>query len=197
MPLSFHEISPQHSPLFLTDSKFLSMLNATLPVPFPFVSREPSREQHAFAPEPSQDDGMQDITYDYFEYKMWNHMNEKLTKSLHPKLVFTEIQTVIKAAPRGSLSLEEYVDKQDRHCPLSRQQRTQVYTLYEQYEKMKKSRREYDKCDVLQHIHEQLERHGYQGHLLDFVYVDEVQDLSMLTLRLLKFTCASPRGLID
>ncbi|GJZ09515.1 UvrD-like helicase, ATP-binding domain, P-loop containing nucleoside triphosphate hydrolase [Tanacetum coccineum] len=54
---------------------------------------------------------------------------------------------------------------------------------------MKSERREFDLGDFVNDIHRRLKNGNYEGDQMDFVYIDEVQDLSMRQLSLFKHIC--------
>jgi superfamily I DNA/RNA helicase len=54
---------------------------------------------------------------------------------------------------------------------------------------MKRTAREFDLADFVCSLHTRLVSEGYNGDLVDFIYIDEVQDLTMSQLALLKYVC--------
>ncbi|GJR73094.1 UvrD-like helicase, ATP-binding domain, P-loop containing nucleoside triphosphate hydrolase [Tanacetum coccineum] len=71
----------------------------------------------------------------------------------------------------------------------SKEKRDIVYTLFKIYEKMKSERGDSDLGDFVNDIHQRLSNGNYEGDLMDFVYIDEVQDLSMRQISLFKYIC--------
>ncbi|KAM3369930.1 hypothetical protein ACQJBY_017667 [Aegilops geniculata] len=54
---------------------------------------------------------------------------------------------------------------------------------------MKCTAREFDLSDFVSSLHSSLASEGYNGDMVDFVYIDEVQDLTMTQIALLKYAC--------
>ncbi|XP_074280809.1 uncharacterized protein LOC141605808 isoform X2 [Silene latifolia] len=54
---------------------------------------------------------------------------------------------------------------------------------------MKLTREEYDSADLVNDVYHRLKHEEYEGDYMDFVYVDEVQDLTMKQLVILKYIC--------
>ncbi|RVW47891.1 Helicase SEN1 [Vitis vinifera] len=74
--------------------------------------------------------------------------------------------------------------------PLSdqeREQRDRVYDIFLEYEKKKFKKGEYDLSDLVMDLHFRLRSERYEGDHIDFVYIDEVQDLTMRQIALFKF----------
>lgn len=105
-----------------------------------------------------------------------------MTKKIPKDLAFVEIMGVIKgsaslASNLEPLSRDEYLCKRWRLAPnFERDDRDTVYSLYEFYERMKKTRGETDNIDRVIHImkalNENPELRCVVGGLLDEVYVD-------------------------
>ena len=64
-----------------------------------------------------------------------------------------------------------------------------MFTLIQAYEKMKSERGEFDLGDFVNDIHSRLKNGNYEGDIMDFVYIDEVQDLTMRQISLFKYIC--------
>jgi len=80
----------------------------------------------------------------------------------------------------------------DRRFPsLSAEIRDKIFDIYICYEKKKCIAREFDLSDFVNSLHCRLSTDGYNGDMLDFVYIDEVQDLSMNQIALLKYVCSN------
>ncbi|PWA59212.1 uvrD-like Helicase, ATP-binding domain, P-loop containing nucleoside triphosphate hydrolase [Artemisia annua] len=139
---------------------------------------------------------LREVTFDRFCSFYWPHFNSNLTKKLDGSRVFTEIISHIK----GGLQTGECIDRklsyegycllaESRTSTLNKEKREIVYTLFEAYEKMKSERGEYDLGDLVNDIHHRLKEGKYKGDQMDFVYIDEVQDLSMRQISLFKYIC--------
>lgn len=127
----------------------------------------------------------------------WPHTDMRLRKKFDPSVVYTEIMSTIKGSqeslrfPHGRLSREAYLElSESRSSSLSSEHRSEIYQLFQQYERRKRLLRDYDVADVVGHVYRELTREGYRGVSHQFVYVDEVQDLTQAQLALFKFVCA-------
>nr|GEV91261.1 UvrD-like helicase, ATP-binding domain, P-loop containing nucleoside triphosphate hydrolase [Tanacetum cinerariifolium] len=201
IPDTFIGIPVKSYPLVITFHKFLMMLDGTLGNSFfkRFLeAKEGSQGDHIS----SRSIAMQtfirlsEVTYDRFCSLYWPHFNSNLTKNLDPSRVFTEIISHIKGGMQaggsrdGKLSNEVYsLLSEGRTSTLTREKREMVYTLFQAYEKMKTKRGEFDLGDFVNDIHRRLENWNYEGDQIDFVYIDEVQDLSMRQISLFKYIC--------
>jgi superfamily I DNA/RNA helicase len=137
-----------------------------------------------------------EVDYDIFESKFWPKIaHRRFLKKLSPTLVWTEIYSVIKGGTysswfyQGYLPKHEYVHKHGSYF-LSLTERNLIYFIYLEYERWKAEQNAYDFMDVVNHLHKRL----YHGDTLkrmsiDYLMVDEVQDLTPKTLQtLLKLT---------
>ncbi|KAI3817039.1 hypothetical protein L1987_10826 [Smallanthus sonchifolius] len=90
----------------------------------------------------------------------------------------------------GKLNFEGYSLLADsRISTLTKQERENVYFLFQAYENMKTKRGEFDMGDLVIDLHHRHKILRYGGDQLDFVYIDEVQDLSMSQISLFKYIC--------
>jgi hypothetical protein len=113
---------------------------------------------------------------------------------LHPSVIYTEIMSVIKGGPRsirGPLTADEYYVSPHTHFKGNRYFVYSFFTLYQQF---LKSRSMYDIEDVIHYIFARLEFEGYRGVPIHNVFVDEVQDMTQCTLKLLFEICRNPKG---
>ncbi|XP_016459294.2 uncharacterized protein LOC107782865 [Nicotiana tabacum] len=176
IPNSFTGIPEEDYPLVLTFEKFLLMLDGTIGVSY-FERFERDGE----------------ISYDRFCNWYWPHFNSQLTKKLDPSRVFSEIICQIKGGliigDNGKLSKNEYTSMSEyRASTIGAEVREEIYHIFQNYEKMKLERGEYDLSDFVNDIHIRL-KNQHQHYLVDFVYVDEVQDLPLRHIGLLKYVC--------
>jgi ATP-dependent exoDNAse (exonuclease V) beta subunit len=135
-----------------------------------------------------------EVTFEKFAASYWPHFNAELTKNLDASTVFTEIISHIKGGYRanmhGKLERLDYVMLADRRfSSLNSEIREKIYGLFLNYESMKRTAREFDLSDFVNSLHSRLVSEGYKGDLLDFIYIDEVQDLSMSQIALFKYVC--------
>ncbi|KDP32609.1 hypothetical protein JCGZ_13159 [Jatropha curcas] len=119
-----------------------------------------------------------------------------MTKKLDSSRVFTEIMSHIKGGLQsgescdGRLARKDYVTRSEgRLSTLSREKREMIYDIYEDYEKMKIANGDFDTADFVIDLHLRLSNGKYEGDIMDFVYIDEVQDLTMRQIALFKHIC--------
>ncbi|GKD41814.1 UvrD-like helicase, ATP-binding domain, P-loop containing nucleoside triphosphate hydrolase [Tanacetum coccineum] len=169
-------------PLVVTFQKFLMMLDGTLGNSFfeRFLKVREVSDISVRSVALQTFIRSKEVTFDRFCSLYWPHFNSNLTKKLDPSRVFTEIISHIKGGSDGNLSYEGYsLLAESRSSTLSKEKREIVYTLFETYEKMKSERGDFDLGDLVNDIHLRLKNEMYKGAQMDFVYIDEVQDLSM------------------
>ena len=137
-----------------------------------------------------------EVTFDRFCSSYWPHFNSNLRKNLDPSRVFTEIMTHIKGGVQegescdSKRSRQTYISLSDRRfSTLSAEKRDLIYSIFEAYEKMKMERGEFDLADFVLDVHSRLENGDIPGDKMDFVYIDEVQDLTMRQICLFRYIC--------
>ncbi|GKA22432.1 UvrD-like helicase, ATP-binding domain, P-loop containing nucleoside triphosphate hydrolase [Tanacetum coccineum] len=88
-----------------------------------------------------------------------------------------------------SIALQTFMRSREvtRSSTLTKEKREIVYTLFQAYEKMKTKCGDFDLGDFVNDIHQRLKKGNYEGDQMDFVYIDEVQDLSMRQISLFKY----------
>ena len=200
------DIPPKSYPLVVTFHKFLMMLDGTLSNSYFERFRDVREFSHGKRRSLSSI-GMQtfirtkEVTYDKFTSSYWPHFNSKLTNKLDSSRVFTEIISHIKGGleggrvPDGKLSQEDYVLLSEcRVSTLRRHERQIIYDIFQDYEKMKMEKGEFDLADLVIDLHRRLKQERYMGDEIDFVYIDEVQDLTMRQIALFKYICKNVDG---
>ncbi|XP_003631316.2 uncharacterized protein LOC100855072 isoform X1 [Vitis vinifera] len=192
IPDSFVNIPSKSYPLVITFHKFLMMLDGTVGISY--FSRFPD------AHKPSRTVTLQsfirsrEVNYERFISSYWPYFKSHLIKYLDSSAVFTEIISHIKGgleagkAHDGRLSREDYLLLSEaRVSTLTREQRDRVYDIFLEYEKKKFKKGEYDLSDLVMDLHFRLRNERYEGDHIDFVYIDEVQDLTMRQIALFKY----------
>ncbi|KAK3023536.1 hypothetical protein RJ639_044890 [Escallonia herrerae] len=137
-----------------------------------------------------------EVNYERFRSSYWPHFNSLLTKRLDSSIVYTEIISVIKGGLHGvkaqdkRMGQQDYISlSEDRKSALSIDKREMIYNIFLQYEKRKMENGEFDLADLVIDLHRRLKDKSYEGEEMDFVYIDEVQDLSMGQISLFKYIC--------
>ncbi|KAL9228934.1 hypothetical protein vseg_004460 [Gypsophila vaccaria] len=199
IPDSFVSLPPKSYPLVVTFNKFLLMLDGTLGVSY--FHRFHDEAESSFGGSTISKSAAvlmkrKEVNYDKFSMSYWPHFNSQLTKKLDASRVFTEIISCIKGGLQvgdtvdGRLTMEAYLNlSQGRTSTLSYEKREAIYQIFLDYEKMKLERREFDLADFVNDLHRRLKHERYDGDSIDFVYIDEVQDLTMRQIALFKYIC--------
>lgn len=200
IPDSFVDIPTSKYPLVVTFQKFLMMLDGTLGDSyferFPEISHcsgENSRSSKSVSLQTFL--RTKEVNFDRFSFLYWPHFNAQLTKNLDPSRVFTEIISHIKGGLHvgefeSKLSREQYVLMSDnRASTLCSKKREDIYSVFQDYEKMKMERGEFDLADFVMNLHLRLKNRRLEGDKMDFVYIDEVQDLTMRQIAIFKYIC--------
>ncbi|XP_039173766.1 TPR and ankyrin repeat-containing protein 1-like [Eucalyptus grandis] len=205
IPDSFLDISPNSYPLVITFRKLLMMLDGTVGVSF--FERFPDLRDlcrgQSFNSRPVALQSLlraKEVTYEKFCAVYWPHFNDKIRR-LDPSRVFTEIMSHVKGGLppadgcEGKLDRPAYVSiSEGRVSTLSFQRREEIYDAFEDYEKMKMKNGEFDLADLVNDLHCRLLHGQFAGNVVDFVYIDEVQDLTMRQISLFKYICRNVDG---
>ncbi|KAG8898993.1 hypothetical protein FRB99_007004 [Tulasnella sp. 403] len=184
-PSRFSELRDVHFPLFLAFDELCVLLAGDCPPGTITPLSIPTRTLNAlpFQPFISFDDG--------FLSTIWPRFNKKHKKGLDPALVYSEIVGVIKGSGR-ILDRKSYEDMSHRRHGTFANDRSRIYSLFEAYEKMK-PRPSYDVADRTRRLLQSVKLS--KSTLLDYVYVDEIQDNLIIDAALLRGLCRNPHGL--
>lgn len=206
VPNKLQDIPIDQYPLFVTSSKLLLMLDASLPGT-PFFDKSETDvtllhnadsslaqllEARPGSVASSGKSSKPMVTYDIFVEQLWPKIGGK--SKFHPSLVWTEIFTFIKGSflsllsERGYLTLEEYQQVGRKCAPSFTDCRHDIYKLFTNYEKERKRKGLLDECDLLHNIHSRLKENAFDWQV-DEVYVDETQDFTQAELDLLIRLC--------
>uniref|UniRef100_A0A8I6XPP0 UvrD-like helicase ATP-binding domain-containing protein n=1 Tax=Hordeum vulgare subsp. vulgare TaxID=112509 RepID=A0A8I6XPP0_HORVV len=200
IPDKFSNLPREHYPLTITYRKFLMMLDGTFRISFFDVFygelKSSIDRRHSNSRAIQNFIESKEVTYEKFAASYWPHFNADLTKNLDASTVFTEIISHIKGRYQasnpyiGKLGRQDYLMLSNkRSSSLNSEKRDRIYNIFNTYESMKSTAREFDLSDFVNSLHISLVSEGYSGDLVDFVYIDEVQDLTMTQIALLKYVC--------
>ncbi|XAR48022.1 hypothetical protein NMG60_11030712 [Bertholletia excelsa] len=188
---SFIDIPPGKFPLVITFHKFLMMLDGTLGNSY-FIRFLGAGELSQCTTRCARSVALEtfirtkEVSYDRFCSLYWPHFNSRQTKDHFSYKGWH----ALKGANRNKLTREDYVlMSEDRVSTLSRKNREIIYDIFCDYEKMKMEKGEFDLSDLVNDLHERLGNEGFRGDEVDFVYIDEVQDLTMRQIALFKYIC--------
>ncbi|XVF85502.1 hypothetical protein PTKIN_Ptkin17bG0122800 [Pterospermum kingtungense] len=200
IPDSFVDIPPKAYPLVITLQKFLIMLDGTIGNSFfdRFNDASELLDWEAGNASISLQNFIRtrEVNYEKFCSTYWPHFNDNFTIKLDSSRVFTEIMSHVKGGLRsgdscdGRLNEDDYVKlSEGRASTLSRREREMVYDIFQDYEKMKGKNGDFDMADLVIDLHNRLQSERYEGDMMDYVYIDEVQDLTMRQIALFKHIC--------
>lgn len=199
MPDNFLNVPARSYPLVITFPMFLVMLDRTISNSF-FDRFQDLKEDSHVGTRKSRSFALRnfirrkEVNYDRFILSYWPEFDIHLIKKLDASTVFTEIIFHIKGglspACSGKLSRENYVlIPWGQGFTLSRKTRENIYDIFLEYEKKKMENCEFDWADIVIDLHQRLETNRYKGDKMDFVYVDEMQDLTKKDITLFKYVC--------
>ncbi|KAI3844636.1 hypothetical protein MKX03_026738 [Papaver bracteatum] len=200
-PDNFINIPPESYPLVITFHKFLMMLDGSMENSY-FDRFSEIRELSLGHSGVSKTFALnafirtKEVDYERFSSSYCPHFNDRLTKKLDSLTVFIEIISHIKGGIISGrvldfqLSREDYVLlSEGRLSTISKEQRKMVYDIFLDYEKKKLLNGEFDLADLVIDLHRRLRNGSYHGDDMDFIYIDEVQDLTMRQISLFKYLC--------
>ncbi|WOH07546.1 hypothetical protein DCAR_0726978 [Daucus carota subsp. sativus] len=201
IPDSFQDLPLNSYPLIITFHKFMMMLDGTVGVSyfdrFPVVRRSTHRG-NGKSRSITLDNFIRtkEITFERFDSLYWPHFSRILTRKLCSLTVFTEIMSVIKGSISkkdndvGTIGQQEYLLlSNNRGSTLNMEKRSHVYKIFTEYEKRKTANGDFDLADLVIDLHRRLKDIRYKGDEMDFVFIDEVQDLTMRQISLFKYMC--------
>ncbi|KAH9172877.1 hypothetical protein EDB89DRAFT_842082 [Lactarius sanguifluus] len=185
LPEKFSELQDSHFPLFITVDTLWSLLEADVRPP-------PSKGRHSRSQKRNNKWLRRTdlVTYDVFKRIYWRRLPQT-TKGIVPSVAFGDIIGTIKGSEK---SLEFPNCALDRGTYESLTNRD--YSLFEAYQKLKRERGERDLADRTHNLLDGIKANGLKGELVDFVYVDEVQDLLLIDTRLIVSLCRNPDGFL-
>ncbi|EAR98741.2 UvrD/REP helicase amine-terminal domain protein (macronuclear) [Tetrahymena thermophila SB210] len=136
-----------------------------------------------------------EIDFEYFKRFFWKRIQNKVIgfKSLDVHFVWTEIYSIIKGSSQScfywsgvSYGLSKYIYTQQQ-TRLKSHEIDKLYEIYQEYERWKDQEGSYDFMDIVNYVIRSI-NYGFNKNIqyLHYIMVDEVQDLPMNILYLLK-----------
>ncbi|KDQ17320.1 hypothetical protein BOTBODRAFT_156073 [Botryobasidium botryosum FD-172 SS1] len=224
LPARFSELRDHHFPLFVSFTKLCLMLQADIQAHSQKVKGSAQNDspghQHAQGDAADRSyDFSNTLTFDDFASRFWPHFNQLLIKNLDPTLVWNEFMGVIRGSvdaiktKKGYLSRDAYLQLGERTHPMLTSSRDRVYSIFEAYLKKKLPFGARDAAERTHAILEELKLFREEKRDLlplhkeeetsllsdenkvDYLYVDEAQDLLLVDTVLLRSLCKNPNGL--
>ncbi|KAI0258663.1 hypothetical protein BC834DRAFT_696808 [Gloeopeniophorella convolvens] len=185
LPDKFSKLGEADFPVFMTFDTLCTLLEADLD--------DSSRSDWNARPRHKKWTGDQNelVTFDVFKRDYWPRISN--TSAAAPSVAFSEFIGNIKGSekslefPNRMLDRDAYENHRNRHMD---------YSLFEVYQRLKRELGARDHADRTHDILRKLDDHGLKGEMVDFVYVDEVQDLLLIDARLLISLCRNQNGFL-
>ncbi|KAF8336973.1 uncharacterized protein EI90DRAFT_3119273 [Cantharellus anzutake] len=219
LPERFSELKDEHFPLFLTYDQLRRMLETEYDVVW-HRSASHKTKAPATTPQVTKQKNLTDliandtwdssdsspdarrghsglVTFEAFKAHYWSHMDQRQIKGLDPAQVLSEIIGVIcghkdtMKTNSGYLTREAYTALSHRSHSAFASDRSRIYDMFERYHRLKIANNAFDTAD---RTHKILRKVDPKLANIDFLYVDEVQDLLTVDTKLLRDLCPNPRG---
>ncbi|KAI6128067.1 hypothetical protein EDD16DRAFT_170251 [Pisolithus croceorrhizus] len=199
-PQKYSQLSDQDFPLFITFDQLARMVAADIQ-----ADDSKERDRLIFILDKVVNDESSFVTYELFKTYYWPHLcdtyRSPLARNFGPWLVFSEFMGVIKGSetafhsPNGILDRQTYLNLSTRVYPVFSEDRHSLYSAFESYSKLKRERYGYDMADRTYAILKALQPNDLKEQLVDYLYVDEVQDNLIIDTMLLRILCRNANGL--
>lgn len=220
VPDSFALVTEADCPLILTFTKLLAMVDNSFPTPF-LKDRDSNslwsaeggdlgsvkkENSETYSNKVDIKPKRKEVDFPRFEAIYYSHFDQRITSLVDASTVFLQIMSFIKGSAeamrtqKGHLSLGEYLAYPPKKCPLPQTKKELVYKLFEKYESMKVTCNDYDQCDFVFYVIKQLRNNEVLPVVampkVNFVYIDEVQDLTQAQLLLFSYICDNLKGFV-
>ncbi|KDR68695.1 hypothetical protein GALMADRAFT_146049 [Galerina marginata CBS 339.88] len=206
LPRRFSELDDKHFPLFITVDRLYALIEADLDCgPGNHELNNMLQTQSSvLSPQSASPRGTRGklVTFDRFLGEYWPHFTQSsLKKKLSPSSVFSEIMGVIKGSLGTLTSADGYLDRQKyealsfRTQPAFANHRSEIYNIFESYQKIKNSLGDFDASDRTRDVFRSLTKKTLAGQKFDHLYVDEAQDNLLVDALVLRMLCRNPDGL--
>lgn len=179
------------APIFVSLRTFLKLLGTWLNVPLlkrPMLEAEFEDIACAGLPRP----GGRALEMTFLGFLEWFWPNfAKHKRQVDVLTAWSEIQSYIKGIPAKDtdvnmlhMSWEDYSNMSKRQTVGLEPFRGEIYCAFQEYLKFCRKYNGFDRMDLAQAVLAALKRHPEQGPWIDWLYVDEVQDLAMVEVEL-------------
>jgi hypothetical protein len=121
--------------------------------------------------------------------------------NLNPYLVYAQIFSIIKGSVNSHLSymncisLDEYLEMGEKFVDLNKEVREIIYEIFIEYEYWKRDNNYFDLQDLVNHLIREVKiemHYEKEIKLIDYLFIDEIQDLSINQIYLLSLTTRYP-----
>ncbi|KAG2096318.1 uncharacterized protein F5147DRAFT_818420 [Suillus discolor] len=192
IPMTYSELEDKHFPLFVTFDRLAKMVATDI------LSKKDSAGLFFNVDDAEAQDCF--VIYDVFANQYWPHFPQNLTKNLNLWLVFSEFMEIVKGSEhaltcQGVLDRPNYICLPHRSYPNFANQREILYDIFKYYTKIKRQRRHHDVADRAHAILKVLRSQRFPGQHIDYIYVDDVQDILLIDALFLRQLCGHPDGL--
>ncbi|KAG9080117.1 hypothetical protein FRC06_007061, partial [Ceratobasidium sp. 370] len=185
LPPKFSLLEDSHFPLFVSFDQLCSLLEGDLAAQAEADYKKSVRRSM--------------IGFSEFCEMYWPKFKGHLTSVADPAQVYSEILGVIKGSfealqsTDGYLSRTQYTERFRQQAPLQSTRLTPdiIYSIFEQYQSLKGQH--FDQVDRTRHIIKYLQPEGV-SYPVDYLYVANAQDHSMIDIHLLRSLCRDIRG---
>jgi superfamily I DNA/RNA helicase len=96
----------------------------------------------------------------------------------------------------GFVTLQEYLNESARSSVLKEDDRNRIYSdAFSEFEKLKAANMHWDVAELTFHIYKELASRSRFANV-DYIYIDEVQDLTQMQIALFRYICKNDVNLI-
>ncbi|UZO21754.1 uncharacterized protein OCT59_014139 [Rhizophagus irregularis] len=188
---NYLQLTDEYFPLFITFDKFSKMLQGTFGINDHDLIVQKKLDADSIDPciknnsqRPSLNKSDED--YDIFKARYWPSLSDYCKRKFECELVYSEFSIIKGTNPEVDfLSREEYRDISIKKYPVFCYNRDQIYDLFQQYEKMKVRKRDYDSMDRTLAIFRCAKKKALSSLNIHEVYIDECQDNHIVDLALI------------
>ncbi|XP_006869247.1 PREDICTED: TPR and ankyrin repeat-containing protein 1 [Chrysochloris asiatica] len=140
------------------------------------------------------------VTFEVFINEIWPKMSKGKT-SYNPALIWKEIKSFLKGSfealscPSGRLTEEAYKKLGRKRSPNFKEDRSEIYSLFCQYQQIRSQKGYFDEEDVLYNLSSRLSNLKVLPWSIHELYGDEIQDFTQAELALLMQCINDPNAM--